>query len=134
MSNFHENFDRQDFVLPPDRSTGLVFAAVALFIAYALRAHTAMMVVALVAAAALAAVSLTVPHVMRPLNVVWMRFAQLLSRIVNPIVMFILFAVVIVPAGIFMQLKRDPLRRNRSGENSYWIARDPEQSSMSNQF
>ena len=32
--NFHEHFERPELPLPPDRSTGLVFTAVALIVAY----------------------------------------------------------------------------------------------------
>ena len=32
--NFHEDYERPDLPLPPDRSTGLVFTAIALIVAY----------------------------------------------------------------------------------------------------
>ena len=53
----------------------------------------------------------------------------------NPIVMLVLFAVVVVPAGLIMQLFRDPLRRKRPAVASYWVTRpDADKSSMANQF
>ena len=134
----HEQFERPELPLPPDRSTGLVFAAVALVVAYFWRSNPTVLTVALVLAAILAAVSVIVPSILRPLNIAWMRFAVLLSRIMNPIVMLILFAIAIVPAGLIMQLVRDPLRRRRSGDASHWIpvvqADRTAQSNMKNQF
>ena len=134
-SNFHEHYERPELPLPSDRSTGLVFTAVALLLAYVWRHNETAMIVALVAASVLAAVSLIVPKVIRPLNILWMKFALLLSKVMNPIVMGILFLVAIVPAGLLMQLRRDPLRKRRTTGDTYWIKREHTGSStMSNQF
>lgn len=134
----HEQFERPELPLPPDRSTGFVFAVVAVLIAYLWRSNPLVLTIALGLALALVIVSLTVPQLLRPLNIVWMRFARLLSRVMNPIVMLLLFAVAIVPAGLLMQLMRDPLRRRKSGAPSHWIpvaqAERSNQSNMKNQF
>lgn len=135
-NSFHERYERPSAALPSDRSTGLVFAAIGVVVAYYWRANGAVLTAGLVAAALFAACSLAIPRVLHPLNVAWMRFAHLLSKVMNPIVMLALFAVVIVPAGLLMQRLRDPLRRHRTGsETSYWIHRQSEErSSMKNQF
>jgi hypothetical protein len=137
-NNLHEQFERPEAPLPSDRSTGLVFAGVTFVVAYFWRTDAAVLTVALLAAFALVSISLLSPAILRPLNIVWMRFAVLLSRIMNPIVMLILFAVVIVPAGLIMQLVRDPLRCRRNAEDTYWLPVDTSarttQSSMKNQF
>lgn len=134
----HEQFERPELPLPSDRSTGLVFAAVALIVAYLWRAHVTTLTVALGLAGVLIAVSLAAPSILRPLNLAWMRFATLLSRIMNPVVMLVLFAVAIIPTGLIMQLVRDPLRRRRVSTDSYWIPTDhaerARQSNMKNQF
>ena len=134
----HEQFDRSELPLPSDRSTGLVFAVVALVVAYLWRSSPLVLTVALGLALVLAVVSCTVPSVLRPLNIAWMRFAVLLSKIMHPIVMLILFAVAIVPPGLIMQRIRDPLRRHRRDAESHWIpvvsAERASQSNMKNQF
>ena len=136
--NLHEQFERPEAPLPSDRSTGLVFAGVAFVVAYVWRTDAAVLTVALLAAFALVTVSLLSPSILRPLNIAWMRFALLLSRIMNPIVMLVLFAVAIIPAGLIMQFVRDPLRRRKSAGNTYWLPADASarstQSSMKNQF
>jgi hypothetical protein len=84
----------------------------------------------------LAAVSLIAPVVLKPTNIFWFRFGRLLHRVVNPVVMFALFAVAFVPAGVIMRLWRDPLRRTK-GTSTYWIARSESrdtEGSMTNQF
>ncbi len=133
--NFHEQYDRPELPLPPDRSTGLVFTVVALVVAYFWRASEAVLMVALGTAAVLGLVSLIAPILLRPLNILWMRFAVLLSKVMNPIVMMVLFLIAIVPAGLIMQIGYDPLRRKRAPGNSYWIDHMPSPgSSMTNQF
>ena len=137
VKNFHESFSEAPIALPTDRSTGLVFAAVAAIVAVFYRTNAVVFTTALAVAAALLAVSLAVPWILRPLNIVWFKFALLLSKVMNPIVMLVLFAITIVPFGLAMQLRYDPLRRKKKPEaNSYWIMRSKNGSpiSMKNQF
>lgn len=137
-ANFHENYRHGDIELPSDRSTGLVFTAVSLIVAVVWRQTPDVMWAAAGVAAVLFASSLLIPKVLRPLNIVWFRFGLLLHRIVNPVVMLVLFAVVIVPAGFVMQAFRDPLKKKRDlAAVSYWVERGGESdppSSMTNQF
>lgn len=137
-TSLHEQFERPEPPLPSDRSTGLVFAAMALIAAYFCRTSATALTVAIAIAGALTIVSLLWPLTLRPINVAWMRFAVILSKVMNPIVMLVLFTVAIIPAGLLMQLMRDPLRRRRAGAASYWISTGGDDSaspsSMKNQF
>lgn len=65
--------------------------------------------------------------VLQPLNLLWFRFGMLLSRVVNPLVMLILYAVAIVPFGITARLFGKDLLRLKLDPNakSYWIQRQP---------
>lgn len=134
--NFHEHYDRPELPLPSDRSTGLVFTVVALIVAYLWRADQTVLMSALGVAGVLALVSLAMPSLLRPLNIAWMKFALLLSKVMNPIVMMVLFLIAIVPAGLIMQTRYDPLRRRRKADaKSYWIERKKDvPASMTNQF
>ena len=135
--NFHEQFQHDELQLPSDRSTGLVFAAVALIVAWLWRNDQTVLTWALGIAAAFAAVSLIIPGVLRPLNIAWMKFAMLLNMVMSPLIMGIMFLIAIVPAGLIMQTRYDPLRKRRQSDTgSYWIERKPGETpqSMSNQF
>ena len=124
-SNFHESYAGSEIKPPSERSTGLVFAAVAVIVAVLWRQqpHGA------VGGArhgrdGLTAVSLFAPVLLKPLNILWFQFGLLLHRVVNPFVMFAMFAVVFVPAGMIMRVWRDPLRSRRTtGVSTYWIER-----------
>ena len=78
-------------------------------------------------AAALLAVALARPGLLALPNRGWHRVRLLLSRIVNPLLMAVLFYGVVTPTGLAMRaLGRDPLRLRRDPEAaSYWIRRDP---------
>ncbi len=79
------------------------------------------------AAAVLALLAVFLPATLTPLNRVWLRFGMLLYKIVNPIVMTLLYGVAIVPVGVLMRLcGKDPLRLRREPDvASYWIPRGP---------
>jgi hypothetical protein len=137
-SNFHESYAAGDVKPPSERATGLVFAAVALIVAFSWRRTEAVMWWALAIAIALAAVSLIAPRLLKPLNLLWFKFGLLLHRIVNPLVMLALFTVIFIPAGAIMRLFYDPLRLRRNPDaSSYWIepkGNGDAQASMTNQF
>jgi hypothetical protein len=125
----HEVFVRDEkIVAGSDRSFGLVmaaaFAAVTLLNAW----HAGRVwpwtggVVALFLAAALLR-----PAILHPLNLMWLKFGLLLHRVVNPVIMALLFYGTVLPTGLVMRmLGKDLLRLKREpGADSYWIVRQP---------
>ena len=71
-----------------------------------------------------------------PFNRVWRRFGLALSRVVNPIVLAILFFGVLMPISAILRLAgKDPLRlRIDKSVTSYWIERDAPGTSMTKQY
>jgi hypothetical protein len=124
--NFHEAYSGPAVAPPTERATGLVFAAMALIVALIWRSNSTVLGWGLGLAAGLTLASLVAPSLLKPLNIAWFKFGMLLHKVVNPVVMMALFLVAIVPAGLIMQLVRDPLQRRRKpGGESYWIKPDP---------
>jgi hypothetical protein len=120
----------KDPELPSERSFGLMFGAIGLAFAalFAWRDRP----VAWIAAAAVAgvvflAIALLAPKLLAPLNRAWFRFGLLLAKVVNPIVLGVIFFLVISPYALFLRvIGRDSLRlRPTAGATSYWIERDP---------
>ncbi len=132
----HESFDHKPLPLPSERSTGLVFAGVALVVAFIWRRDPVVWEIALGIAAAFVVIALIVPIILRPLNIAWMKLAELISKVMNPLVMLILYVIVIVPAGLLQQWRADPMRLKKpQGVDSYWVERDPaEVTPMTRQF
>ncbi len=73
------------------------------------------------------AAALLCPVALNPLNRAWQRFGRVLHKVVNPIVMSLLFYTAVLPTGVVMRaLGKDPLRRKRRPDAaSYWITRQP---------
>ena len=143
MTGHHESLTSEETIKPPsEKSFGVTFAVVFGLIAAWLywRKHVPIWSV-LAAAAALffLAAGLLTPQILRPINLIWLKFGLLLHKIVNPIVMGLLFFAVFTPMGFIMRragkdllsLKRD------SAARSYWVPRETStevEASMKNQF
>lgn len=134
--------DRGKVKAPSEKSFGVTFASVfALLSAWQFYRHGMAVgpVATTVAALGFLAAAFAAPTVLRPLNLLWSKFGILLHRVVNPLIMGLLFFFVFTPIGVAMRLfGADPLRlRKKTDANSYWIVRaeeNVEQSSMNNQF
>ncbi|MGI9385452.1 MAG: hypothetical protein ACR2PO_20060 [Methyloligellaceae bacterium] len=136
--NFHEDFAREEVPPPSARSTGFVFAGVAAIVGAFFWDNLAVLGACLGVSAVLALVSWLRPGLLEPVNMLWFRFSMLLYRVVNPVVMLLMYVVAIVPTGLVMQMLRDPLHAKRArGGSSYWVERGAQatpESSMENQF
>lgn len=138
---FHENYSRDETVTNgSDRSFGIVMTAVFVIISLLswwregqLWRWTAGIAIFLLAAA------LFHPPALRPLNRLWFKVGLVLHKVVNPIVMSLVFFGSVLPTGLIMRaLGKDPLRHKwQPDANSYWIERrppGPASESMKDQF
>lgn len=126
-----------------DRSFGLTVGGIlALIEAYRLWSNETLDtlgIVLLAIAAPLMILGLVYPSILAPLNKAWMKLGLVMFKIVNPLIMFAVYILTIVPIGlIFKMTGKDPLRlKLDKGAKSYWIERDPAgptPESMKNQF
>ncbi len=79
------------------------------------------------------------PDWLAPANRAWMKLAEILNRVVSPVVLGIIFFGMFAPVGWAMRLaRRDALRRRfEPGARSYWIEREPpgpDPAGLPNQF
>lgn len=78
------------------------------------------------------------PSLLRQLNYVWFRFGLLLHRVINPIVMAVLFFGAVLPVGLLMRcFGNHPLTpKFEPDAQSYWVPRrqDTKPGSMKNRF
>ncbi|MAV56868.1 MAG: hypothetical protein CMI79_05010 [Candidatus Pelagibacter sp.] len=73
--------------------------------------------------------------ILSPLNLAWVKFGEILGRIIAPIVMGIVYFLIITPIGLFMRLiGKDLLGIKFSKNKSYWIKREKSTGSMKRQF
>jgi predicted membrane metal-binding protein len=121
--------------IPTDRSFGFTFAVVFGVIgAWLLWRSSRFGLPALSLSALFAVIALTVPRILHPLNVVWMRFGALLNRIVSPVILGVIFLGVFVPVGLWFRISgRDALHRSfERNLRTYWIDRVPPGPTRSN--
>jgi len=137
----HETLHRDEQLEgPSDRKFGLTIGTVLLVIgAVRLVFHHSHWAWWLGAGAAFILFGLLWSAALHPLNRAWMLLGLVLYKVVNPIVMALLFFSTMTPVGALMRLcGKDPLGLRRDpAAASYWIPRDPPgpaAESMRNQF
>ncbi len=123
-----------------ERSFGIVFAVVFCLIGlWPAKSGGAVRLWALAIALAFLAAAFLAPRLLAPLNLIWFRLGLLLHRVVNPLVMAVVYYGAVVPTGLILKARgKDLLRLKRDPDaKSYWIVRDPPgppPGSMSRQF
>jgi len=112
-----------------DRSFGLVFAVVFTIVGLwpAVFGDGGLRWWAFVVAGLFLALAVLRPALLAPLNRLWTRIGLVLHRIVNPVIMGLIFYLVITPVALAMRLAgRDALRlKSSEAAESYWIDREP---------
>lgn len=125
----HEDLsERDELKTSSERSFGLVFAVVLGLLALWPLLDSARPRWWLGGLAALFLVAALVrPALLAPLNRLWTKLGLVLHRIVNPVVMAVIFYLAVTPTALLMRLfGKDPLRRRFEPEaESYWIERQP---------
>jgi hypothetical protein len=106
--------------LPSDRSFGWTFTGV-----FTLVAVFQPWLLALAALTAL--VTALRAHWLAPFKRLWMKFGELMHRVVSPLVLGLIFFGIFTPVGVVMRaFGRDVMcRRFEPGRASYWVRRDP---------
>jgi hypothetical protein len=137
----HRSHDTDDeLVVGSDRSFGIVFAVVFCVIGlWPLLFGRPLRDWAMYVAAAFVVTAMVRPAVLAPLNRAWMRFGAVLHKVMNPVLLGLIYLLCIVPTGLIMKLLgRDAMRlRREPGASTYWIGRTPagpEPDSLRNMF
>lgn len=122
-----------------NRSFGLIFAGIFCVIAlFPMLSKSEPRVWALIIAGLFTFFSLVAPKLLTPLNRAWNRFGLFMHKIVNPLLMGLIFVLTIIPTALIMRLLgKDPMRRKLDPNTpSYWIKRDTPitKESFDNQF
>lgn len=127
--NFHEELaSREETKGSSDRAFGLTFAAVfAVIGVFRWWSGGASSPYWLGAAAVFLLLALFAPAALYWPNRAWLRLGLVLYRIVNPVVMGVLFYGVVTPMALFVRLRgKRPLQLRMESETaSYWIERSP---------
>jgi hypothetical protein len=139
MTRHHELYSARDIQAgPSNRNFGYTVGAVLCLIGlYRWWFHAASAVsTPLIASVGLILIAsaFATPNLLAPFNRAWTKLGLLLARAMNPVVMFVIFAVAIMPFAFVMRLfGRDALRLKLDpAAKTYWITRERVQEAESN--
>ncbi len=119
-----------------NRSFGIVFFVVFLIIAlWPLMNGESIRYWSAITAAIFLILGLLKSKFLTPLNKLWMKFGELLGKIIAPLVMGIIYFLIVTPIGLFMRLLRKDLLKLKFNKNkSYWLKREKNIDTMKRQF
>ena len=74
-------------------------------------------------------------QILTPLKKGWIKFGELLGKIISPIIMGFIFFLIITPIGLFMRLiGKDLLNLKYNNDQTYWTKRSKDINTMKRQF
>lgn len=120
-----------------DRSFGLVFAAVFAVIGlFPLWRGADARWWALAVGALFLAGAIAYPALMAPLNRLWFKFGMLLGRVMEPVIMTLLFFIVFTPFALLARAVKGELLPLKFDKNArtYWIVRENGGTDLTRQF
>ena len=73
--------------------------------------------------------------ILNPFKRIWIKFGEILGKMIAPLVLSIVYFIVITPIGLILRIfGKDLLGIKFLEKKSYWIKRDKDLGSMKNQF
>ena len=73
--------------------------------------------------------------ILNPFKKIWIKFGEILGKVIAPLVLSIVYFIVITPIGLLLRIfGKDLLGIKFLKKKSYWIKRDKDLGSMKNQF
>lgn len=123
--------------LPSNRNFGIVFFIIFLLISVwpIINGQSSIRLWSLVISIIFLILGILNSKLLSPLNFTWMKFGEMLGKIIAPIIMSLIFFTVITPIGLLTRLTgKDLLKLKFSKKNSYWIKRNKTLGSMKMQF
>ena len=125
----HEDLDKEEEVkVSSDRSFGIVFTLVFLAMGvWVVSGGQSKGWLFFVSAALFLVVAIARPSILGPLNRAWAKFGLLLGRVINPVVLGVVFFLVVTPIAVVLRLwGKDSLHLKSNPDlKSYWIDRSP---------
>jgi len=120
-----------------EKNFGLVFAVVFFLIGiYLIFNNNSLLYLAFLISFCFFLFSFLLPKIFFIPSKLWLKFSILLSRLMSPLLMWLIYIITIVPVGlIFKLILKDPLKLKKdSSISTYWISRKVSETSMKDQF
>ena len=128
--------DQKDIKIGSNRSFGIVFFVVFLIISiWPISSGGDLRLWSVSIAFIFLILGILNSKILTPLKKIWIKFGELLGKIISPIVLGIIFFLLITPIGLLMKiLGKDLLNIKYTKNKTYWINRLKDLGSMNKQF
>ena len=119
-----------------NKSFGIVFFILFLFIGlYPILNNNSIRLWSLVIAALFLILGIFNSNLLSPLNKIWYKFGILLSKLISPLIIGLIFFFVVTPTGLLMRIiGKDLLNLKFNKKKSYWINKSDLNDNMKNQY
>ena len=119
-----------------EKSFGLIFSSIFFLIGlWPILSLGSIRVWSIILAIVFLTLSFFKPKLLRPLNLTWIKLGEILGKIIAPIVMALVFFIILTPMSFLVRvLGKDLLRLKFSKNNTYWIKRKTNITTMDKQF
>jgi len=119
-----------------EKSFGIIFSIVFLVISiWPLLQGSPIRFWALFIALIFLALAFLKQKLLKPLNNAWIKFGETLGKIIAPIIMALIFFFILTPISLIVRMfGKDLLKLKMSNDNSYWIKREKNITTMDKQF
>ena len=119
-----------------EKSFGIIFAF--LFFLYGiwpLLSATEIRVWSVIVAVVFLALAFLKPKILKSLNRYWIKLGEILGKIIAPLIMALVFFIIVTPISFIVRiLGKDLLNLKFTNENSYWLKRSKNVTTMDKQF
>ena len=74
-------------------------------------------------------------ELLKPLNIAWIKLGEVLGKIIAPLIMALIFFFMLTPLSFIIRIfGKDLLKLKHSKDNSYWVKREKNITTMDKQF
>ena len=129
----------QDFKLGSNRSFGIVFSIFfALLAFYFYYKNENINIPIILISVIFLILGLFKSNILTPLNILWFKFGILLSKIISPLIMYLIFFIIVTPLAILAKIVRKDFLNLDKNKNlkkmTYWEKKEKYKNSMKDQF
>ena len=129
-----------DNLLPTNKKFGLFFSAIfsIAFVYFFIKSNIQWYLLFGSLAIITILITLLAAHYLKPFNILWFKLSLILGKIINPIILGLIFFILITPISIVIRLMgRDEMKLKMLSCSSHWKERvpvGPKPESFKNQF
>lgn len=129
----------KDLILPSNKKFGIFFTFIfcALSLIFFIKKNIFFFGILFSLSIAIGALTIFKPNKLLVFNKIWMKFGYYLGRLINPLIMGLIFFILFFPISIFFKvIGRDVLVLKKNKKKSFWIPRNNQQinNDFKNQF